>query len=270
MKNWKKRKIGAICCIFFFVIITFFPLSMGNKILKMATTEDLSPLDNSTIKVTCYTSTYDGLHQVEKEVNLEQWDKLRILATEFHDSNINNFFLLERQEKFNKLFSKLDEINLITNTIVKEEIIKSIFSNFQYSKIFSNILKNIHLIYPNNTTSNYLNFIFGLGKDGTCTDLKSAITGGSLSQLILLRILFYNFFNVMFNIISRHPRAFVGFGFVEFCNGGNITTIGLKGNQEVSGEDNVIITLQGFIGIIICSCEESFIFGFSLASGLYN
>ena len=274
MKNKKWKKIIVIESIILITIASLFPICIGrNSDLIKHTTNISSSNEGALTLVTCSIFTFAGFKTVTKEVPLEKWKEINKHLCKIQDNYNDKSLYTHIQEKAILLTSKLYDLDLLPNKLDLIRIFEFTQVKSIYFAYLSHILRNSQMdSHQNseNSTINYFNFIYGEGRNGECYDLKGAIVVGSIWQLILLRILFPNFFQVLTNCLLKRPRVFVGYGHFNMENGGNVKTIGLSGIKNLSCKDcSLVVTLQGFIGLIVCSVEESYIFGFSLASGLY-
>jgi hypothetical protein len=270
IKIWKN--LIVIASILILINVTLFPICVGNKteLINQIKYKSISE-DKTSTKVAIYTFTSNGIKTVKKEIPMEKWKEFTN-----HISNIDEEYkdkYVNIREKINLFTNKLNEFNFLSNNIDLIRILDLYQDNSIRNQYFSNILKNSQINDYTNEGSriNFFNLIYGEGRNGICIDLKNTITIGSLRQLVLLRLLFMESFNGLFILLTKRPRAMIGYGIFEMIEGGEVNTYGLNGIKNINCEDcSIFVTLQFFIGFIICSFEESYICGFSITSGLYS
>lgn len=269
MKNRNYERKGlAIGIIVLYLGLIFHPIGV-------ATPTIVSPFDSNDsdfVEVMCQLWTFGGIRQVVKEIPKYRLEKITALANEAYNSLGEKLSIIDMRQKFIALADELKHAKLLPQRIDVDDVANLIMSKVLISQQFLAILNNLQIkntIDNDSPNDNYFSFVFGTGN---MTMSIRLITGGVCDYLFAIYANFgLEFFYKLTMFCMFRPKAWIGFGFWQANEGGNITTVGLKGIKRWSADEQGIgVVLLGFLGLVVTPRynldNTGFIIGFSFGS----
>lgn len=228
--------------------------------------------EDDVVEVTCQVCMLRVAKQIIKAIPKARLEKITALAKEVaFDSFSNKLSINDMRQRVTSLAVELQDVELLPQGMDINDIVDMVMRKVLLLQRFSTDSSNLRMknsVIPDGVKNNSLCLVFGEGKE---TASIRVITALLVDYLFAIYATFgWELFYKLTMYLMFRPKIIVGFGWWKAMDGGNITTIGLRGKQQWTADEkgNVGVALNGFIGIIVTSLEETgFILGFSIRAG---
>jgi len=269
MRKEKRERIGIISVTIMLLILSFSPLTYANH--NILCQYNSGSKNENNIKVTCQLFSMGKIEQIVREIPRERYEQITTLTRDISISISETPSIPEIRKKITILLEELENEGLLPRTNKIQKVAELLMNRWMMSPQFLAISNNLHKEKKmlNDTQVNFLNFIFGVG--------KNTYAGKPITEMVIDYVhAFYVYFNLKFlykivELLEHRPKMAIGFGWWEASNGGNITTIGLRGIQQwgPDADNNIGIFVEGFVGLAMSTQyinDTGLIIGFSYQS----
>jgi len=268
MTREKRKTMGlAIGVAVSFLALAFSPLTSPHYLQNAS--GELGGRDS--IEVVCQIFVGGEIERVVGEMTRERFVGITALARELSADFREKPLHPSVRQKITALLGELKDAGLLPRTKEVGKVADMLVNRWASSQRFLRVVNNL---YSNDKTdddlkANYFNFIFGVGKH---TYTVKLLTEMVIDYVFAFYVYFqWKFLYKIVDFLMHRPKMAIGWGLWEANEGGNVTTVGLRGIQHwgPTASYDIGVAFIGFVGLAVTSQkinDTGFIIGFSLHS----